>query len=67
MGFLNLTHALNVQDKLGGYIVLEQEYYDPISIVIGVMDIPAPEEKLNAFLTFLTSPEAQTIIRKHGL
>lgn len=67
MGFINLTHALNVADKLGGYVVLDEALYSPISIVVGVLKNSAQEREQQAFLDFLKTPQAQAIIHKHGL
>ncbi|MFV0420894.1 molybdate ABC transporter substrate-binding protein [Oleidesulfovibrio sp.] len=67
LGFMNLTHALNVADKLGGYLVLNASKHKPILIMAGLLDgAPAPQAALS-FLTFLATPQAKTIIQKHGL
>lgn len=67
MGFINLTHALNVAEKLGGYVVLDEALYSPISIVVGVLNNPAQKSEQQAFLKFLNTPQAQAIIHNHGL
>lgn len=67
MGFINLTHALNVAEKLGGYVVLDEALYSPISIVVGVLNNSARKSEQQAFLNFLNTPQAQAIIHNHGL
>jgi len=67
MGFINLTHALNVADKLGGYVLVDEALYSPISIVVGVLENPAQAQEQRAFLDFLKTPQAQAVVHKHGL
>ncbi|MDD3312773.1 molybdate ABC transporter substrate-binding protein [Pseudodesulfovibrio sp.] len=67
MGFLNLTHALNVRDRLGGYVVIDESEYSPIRIIVGVMDSCPDKAAAQAFLSFLETPEAQAVIRANGL
>jgi len=67
MGFLNLTHTLNVADKLGGYIIINEKGYSPIRIIVGLLDDCDTMPQANEFLDFLKTPEAKTIIQKHGL
>ncbi|SIO27898.1 molybdate ABC transporter substrate-binding protein [Halodesulfovibrio marinisediminis] len=67
MGFLNLTHALNVVDKLGGYVLVDESQYSPISIVVGVLANEAQAKEQQDFLQFLNTREAQAIVHKLGL
>jgi molybdate transport system substrate-binding protein len=67
MGFLNLTHALNVKDKLGGFIVLDENAYSPIYIIAGVLDDCTDMDQAKSFLNFLQTPEAKKIIAQNGL
>ncbi|MCJ2164775.1 MULTISPECIES: molybdate ABC transporter substrate-binding protein [unclassified Pseudodesulfovibrio] len=67
MGFLNLTHALNVKDKLGGFIVLDENAYSPIYIIAGVLDDCTDMDQAKSFLDFLQTPEAKKIIEQNGL
>ncbi|WP_419786661.1 molybdate ABC transporter substrate-binding protein [Pseudodesulfovibrio sp.] len=67
MGFLNLTHALNVRDHLGGYVIIDESEYSPIRIIVGVMDSCPDKVAAKAFLSFLETPNAQSIIRANGL
>lgn len=67
MGFLNLTHTLNVADKLGGYEVLDDTDYAPISIIAGILASSPNRDGAKAFLAFLKTGEAQAIVRTNGL
>lgn len=67
MGFINLTHALNVKDKLGGYEVLDDKDYSPISIIAAVLESSANKDKAQSFIDFVKTDEAQAIVRANGL
>ena len=67
MGFINLTHALNVSEHIGGYVVIDEKGYSPIRIIVGVLDTCSNKQQADAFLAFLQTPEAKAIIKKHGL
>ncbi len=67
LGFLNLTHALNVADKLNGYIIIDEKGYSPITIIAGILDDCDNRPQANGFIDFLKTPEAKAIIQKHGL
>ncbi len=67
MGFMNLTHALNVRDKIGGYALIDEDGYAPISIIAGVLDTCPDKDKADAFLAFLKTDKARKIVRAHGL
>lgn len=67
LGFLNLTHALNVHDSLGGFIEVPQQYYDPIDIIAGELNNAAHPERVADFFRFLKTDKARSIIRENGL
>lgn len=67
MGFMNLTHTLNVADKIGGYVVLDEKEYSPILIMAALLDGSGRAEQAKAFLAFLKTPEAKRIIQANGL
>ena len=67
MGFLNLTHAINVRAQLGGYVVVDEKDYSPIRIIAGVLDDCPDKTAAQPFLSFLETPEAKAIIRANGL
>lgn len=66
-GFINLTDALGVRDRIGGYIEIDPALYGEIRIVGGVVagreDLPGVRELAG----FLQTPEARAILAKHGL
>lgn len=67
MGFINLTHALNVRDHIGSYVIIDEKGYSPIRIIVGVLDTCPNKKGADAFLAFLHTPEAKAIVQKHGL
>ncbi|WP_319543285.1 molybdate ABC transporter substrate-binding protein [uncultured Pseudodesulfovibrio sp.] len=67
MGFMNLTHTLNVADKLGGYIIIDQKDYSPIVILAALLKDSRRMEQARDFLRFLKTPEARTIMQDNGL
>ena len=67
MGFINGTHALAVQDSIGGWARAKEDKYAPIEIMAAVTpDAPHPDA-VRSFLDFLGTDEAKAIIRAHGL
>jgi len=67
MGFINLTHALNVKNKLGGYTTLDGNDYSPISIIAAILESSTNKDKAKAFIEFVKTDEAQAIVRANGL
>jgi molybdate transport system substrate-binding protein len=67
MGFINLTHAQQIKDKLAGYALVEEDKYDPIAIVLGVVSQTSSPESVSRFLKFLDTNQAKAIISAHGL
>lgn len=67
-GFVNLTEAIYLKDRLGGYIVVDQEKYKPINLVFGVIQGFENRPETVQFLRFLQShPEVKDIIHRSGL
>ena len=67
-GFINLTDALYVKDRIGGYLVLDKALYHPIKLVVGVVEGYEERPETKSFLEFVTrSPEVKEISRKAGL
>ncbi|MDO6388085.1 MULTISPECIES: molybdate ABC transporter substrate-binding protein [unclassified Uliginosibacterium] len=65
-GFINLTEALGIRTRIGGYLELAQEQYAPIHITAGVLagqESPA----LKAFLDYLQTPAARAVLQRYGL
>ncbi len=67
LGFLNLTHAMNVADKLGGYVLADEGKYEPIIIGVGKMHNAPNSAAADGFVAFLKTPAARKIITAHGL
>lgn len=66
-GFINLTEALGIKDKIGGYLELDQTYYNRIRIVAGVVDGFGEQPAVRQLQQFVETPEARAILEKHGL
>lgn len=65
-GFINLTEALAIRERIGGYIEVPQSAYKPVNIAACVLagrDSPA----LAAFVEYLQGPAAQEIFKRYGL
>lgn len=67
MGFMNLTHTLNVADKIGGYVPIDQGGYSPIIIQAALLKGGPAMEAAREFLRFLETPGARAIIENNGL
>lgn len=64
LGFINLTHALNIKNKIGGFELVELGDYPAIEIEAGIInDSPSVKD----FMLYLQSDKAKEIIKKHGL
>jgi molybdate transport system substrate-binding protein len=67
-GFINLTDALYIKDKIGGYLTPDRAAYSPIKLVLGVMKGYEGKASSNRFVRFLeTDPHVKQILRKAGL
>ena len=66
-GFINLTEALAVRDRLGGYLEIDPQLYGEIEIVGGVVRGREALPGVAALTAFLESPEAKAILTRHGL
>ncbi len=66
-GFINLTEALGIKDKIGGYQEIDQSQYSPIHIVGAVVQGFENAATVKALQQFIESPEARAIAEKHGL
>jgi molybdate transport system substrate-binding protein len=65
-GFLNLTHALNVQKKIGTFFAVDPGLYSPIRLVLGLLT-PKNDPRMGSFLAFLETSEAKRVLQKYGL
>lgn len=66
-GFINLTEALGIKDKIGGYLELDQNYYNRIRIVGGVVEGFGEQPAVLQLQQFVETSEARSILEKHGL
>lgn len=67
-GFVNLTEAIYLKDKLGGYIVVDEAKYKPINLVFGVIKGFENRSETMQFMNFLKNdPDIKNIINKSGL
>ena len=66
-GFVNMTDALGVADRIGGYVEIDAALHDPIEIAAGVLSGHATSPLVEAFADFLASPQAREILDRHGL
>lgn len=66
-GFINLTDALAVRDKIGGYFEADPAAYTPIHIVCAVVAGHENDPETKAFIAFLKTPEAAAILKAAGL
>lgn len=67
MGFMNLTHAMNVKDRISGYTIVDDNLYNPISIVVVSAPEPPHAAAIREFTSFLETAEAKDIVKAHGL
>lgn len=65
-GIINLTVALANKERLGGYILADEQSYPPIEIAAARLE-RCKSESCGAFLKFLGTPDAQKIFRRYGL
>ncbi|QDQ88925.1 molybdate ABC transporter substrate-binding protein [Alcaligenaceae bacterium SJ-26] len=66
-GFVNLTEALALQDRIGGYALIDPACHTPIEISIGVRPEHAEDPAVAAWLAYLQSAPAQAILTTYGL
>ncbi|GAB3466321.1 molybdate ABC transporter substrate-binding protein [Azotobacter salinestris] len=66
-GFVNLTDALGVRERIGGFLEIDPRLYDEIRIVAGVVEGRESLPGVAALAEYLASPEARAILTRHGL
>ena len=64
---INLTHARKIQDRIGGYTMIDETAYSPINIIIGQLETKSGTLESSEFLRFLQSDTAQKIKVRHGM
>lgn len=66
-GFINVTDAKGVADKIGGMLPVDQSMYSPIRIVAGILKETRDKPEVKDFSAFLASEDAKKLAAAHGL
>jgi molybdate transport system substrate-binding protein len=66
-GFINLTDALALRGRIGGYTELPVDRYEPIRIVAAVVKGQSMRDEVRQFVEFLAAPESREILHEAGL
>ncbi len=67
-GFINLTDALYIKDRIGGYLTPDPSTYSPIKLALGVIQGYEKNTEVKKFLDFLgTDPKVKEVLKKAGL
>lgn len=66
-GFINLTEALALGERIGGWIELPRTYYTPARIDVALPAGEAPHPLRETFVRFLGADAARAILNKDGL
>ncbi|MBK1722030.1 molybdate ABC transporter substrate-binding protein [Thiocystis violacea] len=66
-GFINITDALGIQDKIAGFEELPSALYDPPIIALAYPTARPASEAATAFAEFLGTQKAKAIFAKYGL
>jgi len=67
VGFINLTEALAIKDKVALIIPIDEKLYSPILIVAKRLRESTNTKDAASLIAFLQSEEAQSMLRKQGL
>jgi molybdate transport system substrate-binding protein len=67
-GFINLTDALYIKDRIGGYLTPDEKMYSPITLVLGVMKGYEDKADTKRFVDFVkTNAKVKEISDKAGM
>ena len=66
-GFVNRTEALALASRVGATIDAPEDCYDPIVLSVGVIKGRAGTPAVRAFLEYLRSPKARSVLERHGM
>ncbi len=67
-GFINLTDAIYIKEKIGGWVEIPTTEYGPIHLVLGVLKGFENKPEVKQFTDFMTTnAEAKDIMKKSGL
>jgi len=67
-GFINITDAIYIKDKIGGFIQVDKAGYTPIHLVFGVLKGFEDKPEVTTFLSFVAAdPDVQQILKNAGI
>jgi molybdate transport system substrate-binding protein len=67
-GFINITDAIYIKDKIGGWIMVDKARYNPIQLVIAIVKGYENDPATQHFLNFMkTDRDTQKILREAGI
>lgn len=65
--FINMTHARKIKNSIGGFVVVDDSDYSPITIIMEQMSHSKNEAECSEFINFLESDAARKIVAAHGM
>ncbi|WP_287373070.1 molybdate ABC transporter substrate-binding protein [Prosthecochloris sp.] len=66
-GFINLTDALWIKEKIGGYIPVNEKTYSAVTIEVGILREFENDPDVKTFTSFLQTEEVSPILSKYGM
>lgn len=66
-GFINLTEVLALGERAGVQLQAPASCYDPIELSAGVLKGRGDSAAARAFVDYLATPAARTVLERHGL
>ncbi|WP_370678812.1 molybdate ABC transporter substrate-binding protein [Comamonas sp. GB3 AK4-5] len=66
-GFINATEAQALKDKVGASIAIDPACHDPIELSLAVLEGRDRSPAAQAFIAFITTPQARQVMQRHGL
>ncbi|EIC20660.1 molybdate ABC transporter substrate-binding protein [Thiorhodovibrio frisius] len=67
VGFINVTDALGIAEKIAGFDELPADLYDPPRIVLAFPTSAGQTDAAEALATFVSSDQARAIFKRFGL
>lgn len=66
-GFINETDAIGAAGNIGGFIVVDQRFYDPVEVSCGPVSASAAEPAIADFMAFMNTAAVRMILTRYGL
>lgn len=66
-GFINITDAIGIREKIGGMLPVPRNHYSPIEIQAAVVNGFEKEREVTDFLRFLKQGESLAVLRLYGI